>query len=57
MIVNRDEGVGRVNDHRLKDFSWLIEGLIHTALADRADLNEVVVNTRHFDKAYTSNCV
>ena len=32
-----------MRDHRLKDFSWVAERFIDAALANRADLNEVLL--------------
>ena len=46
MIVHQDEGIGRVRDHGLKNFSWGDEGLVHAALANRADLNEVLLDVK-----------
>src|SRR5262249_50788216 len=43
VIMHHDEGIRRVRDHRLKDFSWVTERFIDTALANRADLNEVLL--------------
>ena len=32
-----------MNDHRLKDFSWVAERFVDAALAHRADLNQVLL--------------
>ena len=42
MIMHQDESVGGVCDHRLKDLSWVAERFIDAALANRADLNEML---------------
>lgn len=39
VIVDHDEGIGGVRDHRLKDFSRVGEGLIDSALANCGDLD------------------
>jgi hypothetical protein len=39
MIVHHDEGVGGENNRRLKHFARMRERLIHTALANRGDLD------------------
>ena len=49
MIVHQDERIGGVRDHRLKDFSRVAERLIYTALADRTDLNEVLLGVKKRD--------
>jgi hypothetical protein len=49
MIVHQDEGVGRVSDHGLKDFSRVAERFVHAALAHRADLNEVLLGVEKND--------
>ena len=41
-IVHQDERIGRICDHRLKNFSRVGEGLIDGALTNGADLNEVL---------------
>jgi hypothetical protein len=38
-----------VGDHRLKDFFWVGEGLIDRPLANRADLNEVLLGIQKND--------
>ena len=43
VIVHHDEGIRRVRDHRLKDFSWVAERFIDAALAHRAGLNEMLL--------------
>jgi hypothetical protein len=49
MIEHRDEGVGRVSDHGLKDFSWVAERFVGAALANRTDLNEVLLGVEKTD--------
>ena len=49
MIVHQDEGIGRVSDHRLKDFSRVAERFIDAALAHRADLNQVLFGIKEND--------
>ena len=49
MIVHQDERIGGVRDHRLKDFSWVAERFIDAALANRADLNEVLLGVEKND--------
>ena len=43
MIMRHDERIGGVRDHGFKDFSWVAERFIDAALANRADLNEVLL--------------
>jgi len=43
VVVHHDEGIRGVSDHGFKDFSWVAERFIVTALANRADLNEVLL--------------
>ena len=43
------EGIGGVGDHRLKDFSRMAERFVHTALANRADLNQVLLGVEKND--------
>jgi hypothetical protein len=50
MIVHQDEGIGRMRDHRLKDFSWVCEGLIDRPLTNRADLNEMLLGVEKKDR-------
>ena len=47
--MHHDEGIGGVDDHRLKDFSRMGERFIDTALANRADLNEVLLGVEKDD--------
>ena len=49
MIVHHNEGIRGVRDHRLKDFSWVAERFIDTALANRADLNQVLFGIQKSD--------
>ena len=43
MVMHHDEGIRGVRDHGFKDFSWVAERFIDAALANRADLNEVLL--------------
>ena len=49
VIVHHDEGVGRVSDHRLKDFSWVAERFVDAALANRTHLIEVLLGVEEND--------
>jgi hypothetical protein len=40
--MHHDERIGGVRDHGFKDFSWVAERFVNTALANRTDLNEVL---------------
>ena len=39
VIVHQDERIGRMGDHRLKDFSRVSERFIDRSLANRGDLD------------------
>ena len=41
--MHQDEGIRRMDDHRLKDLSRVGEGLIYRPLTNRADLNEMLL--------------
>ena len=47
--MHQDEGVGGEYNRRLKDFARMRERLIDTALANRADLNEVLFGVEKDD--------
>ena len=49
MIVHQDEGIRGVRDHGFKDFSWVAERFIDTTLANRADLNKVLLGVEKND--------
>jgi len=49
VIVDHDERIGGMRDHRLKDFSRVGEGFIDGALTNRADLNEVLFGVKKND--------
>ena len=52
--MHQDEGIGRVSDHGLKDFSWMAERFVDAALANRTDLNEVLLGVEKNDtQAFT----
>jgi hypothetical protein len=42
VIVDHDERISRVRDHRLKDFSRVGEGLVDGPLTNRGNLNEML---------------
>ena len=46
VIMDHDERISGVRDHRLKDFSWVREGLVDRPLTNRADLNEVLLGVK-----------
>src|SRR5260370_42383228 len=49
MIVHQDEGVGGENNRRLKHFTRMRERLVHTALADGGDLDQLLFSIQKND--------
>ena len=49
VIVDHHEAVGRMEDDGLKDSARVGEGLIHAALADGDDLNQVLLGVKEND--------
>jgi hypothetical protein len=48
--VHQDKRISRVRNNRLKDFSWVGEGLIDAALTSGADLNEILLGVEKKDR-------
>lgn len=49
VIMNHHEAVGRMDDRGLKDFARVGERLIHGALADGSDLDQVLLGVKEND--------